>query len=282
MYNVENYLEECIQSVLNQTYTNLDIVVVNDGSTDGSAEICDRFAELDSRIRVFHTENRGAAQAKNLGVLQSLGEYVLFVDSDDISESRMIDTLHRQVEETGADIVIGNYYLYDENDGQCKFYVLEKDFCIEELSAQELINRQAGKWHLNASVFISPCVKLIKKQLLVQVPFTNGRRFDDEATIHRLFIKSRKTMFVNDNLYIYRVRQGSIMTSQFDISWVQDILQVFSLKLGDLVLAGLDTSVMRIRFVNILNEYKYLCETYNLTDTDEYREILFRLDLYKK
>ena len=115
MYNVENYLEECIQSVLNQTYTNLDIVVVNDGSTDGSAEICDRFAELDSRIRVFHTENRGAAQAKNLGVLQSLGEYVLFVDSDDIAESRMIDTLHRQVEETRADIVIGNYFIYDEN-----------------------------------------------------------------------------------------------------------------------------------------------------------------------
>ena len=118
--------------------------------------------------------------------------------------------------------------------------------------------------------------------MLLQVPFTNGRRFDDEATIHRLFIKSQKTIFVNDNLYIYRVRQGSIMTSQFDISWVQDILQVFSLKLADLILAGIDTSVMRTRFVNILNEYKYLCETYNLTDTDEYREILFRLDLCKK
>lgn len=72
------------------------------------------------------------------------------------------------------------------------------------------------------------------------------------------------------------------MTSQFDLSWVQDILQVFSLKLADLILAGIDTSVMRTRFINILNEYKYLCETYNLTDTDEYREILFRLDLCKK
>lgn len=156
VYNVENYLEECIQSVLNQTYTNLDIILVNDGSTDTSAEICDRFAEID------------------------------------------------------------------------------------------------------------------------------GRRFDDEATIHRLFIKSQKTIFVNDNLYIYRVRQGSIMTSQFDISWVQDILQVFSSKLADLLLAGIDTSVMRIRFVNILKEYKYLCENYNFTDTDEYREILFRLDLYRE
>lgn len=282
VYNVENYLEECIQSVLNQTYTNLDIVLGNDGSTDASAEICDRFAEIDDRARVFHTENRGAALAKNFGVTQALGEYVLFVDSDDIAEKRMVETLYRQVEETGADIVIGNYFLYDENDGQYKLYVLERDFCIEELSAQELIDRQAGKWHLNASAFIMPVFKLFKKDLLLQVPFTNGRRFDDEATIHRLFIKSQKTIFVNDNLYIYRVRKGSIMTSQFDLSWVQDILQVFSSKLADLLLAGIDTSIMRTRFINILNEYKYLCENYNFTDTDEYREILFRLDLFKE
>ncbi|WP_223715395.1 glycosyltransferase family 2 protein, partial [Streptococcus pneumoniae] len=109
-YNVENYLEECIQSVLNQTYTNLDIVLVNDGSTDASAEICARFAEIDGRVRVFHTENRGAALSKNFGVTQALGEYVLFVDSDDIAEKRMVETLYRQVEETGADIVIGNYF----------------------------------------------------------------------------------------------------------------------------------------------------------------------------
>lgn len=96
------------------------------------------------------------------------------------------------------------------------------------------------------------------------------------------FIKSQKTIFVNDNLYTYRVRKGSIMTSQFDLSWVQDILQVFSSKLADLLLGGVDTSVMRIRFVNILKEYKYLCKTYNLIHTDEYREILFRLDLYRE
>ena len=94
VYNVEN-LEECIRSVLNQTYTNLDIVLVSDGSTDASAEICDRFSELDSRVRVFHTENRGAALARNFGVTQALGEYVLFVDSDDIAEKRMVDTLQR-------------------------------------------------------------------------------------------------------------------------------------------------------------------------------------------
>ena len=94
VYNVEKQ-EECIQSVLNQTYTNLDIVLVSDGSTDASAEICERFSELDSRVRVFHTENRGAALAKNFGVTQALGEYVLFVDSDDIAEKRMVDTLQR-------------------------------------------------------------------------------------------------------------------------------------------------------------------------------------------
>ena len=282
VYNVENYLEESIQSVLNQTYTNLEIILVDDGSTDSSGTICDKFAEIDVRIRVFHIENRGAALAKNFGVTQALGEYVLFVDSDDIAEKRMIETLYKQIEKTGADIVIGNYYIYDENDGEFKFYVLGKDFCIEELSPQELIDRQAGYWHLNTSAFIMPTFKLFRRELLLQVPFVNVRHFDDEATIHRLFIKSKKTIFVNDNLYIYRVRQGSIMTSQFDISWVQDILQVFSLKLADLILANIDTEVMKKRFINILNDYRYFCETHNLIDTPEYREILFRLNLYEE
>ena len=98
VYNVENYLEESIQSVLNQTYTNLEIILVDDGSTDSSGTICDKFAEIDVRIRVFHTENRGAALAKNFGVTQALGDYVLFVDSDDIAERRMVEKLYKQIE----------------------------------------------------------------------------------------------------------------------------------------------------------------------------------------
>lgn len=282
VYNVENYLEESIQSVLNQTYTNLEIILVDDGSTDSSGTICDKFAEIDVRIRVFHIENRGAALAKNFGVTQASGEYVLFVDSDDIAEKRMIETLYKQIEKTGADIAIGNHYIYDENDGLFKFYVLEKDYCIEELSPQELIDRQAGYWHLNSTAFIMPTFKLFKKELLLQVPFVNVRHFDDEATLHRLFIKSKKTIFINDNLYMYRLRKGSIMTSQFDISFVQDILQVFSLKLADLILADIGTDVMKQRFINILNHYRSLCETYNFIDTLEYREILFRLNLYEE
>lgn len=113
-----------------------------------------------------------------------------------------------------------------------------------------------------------------------EISFTHGRRFDDEASTHRLYLRSKRTIFVNDNLYIYRTRSGSIMQTKFDISWAKDLVEVFSKKISDLVLAGLDVSVMRIRFVNLLKDYKQTLEYHQLTDTEEYKDICFRLNIF--
>lgn len=113
-----------------------------------------------------------------------------------------------------------------------------------------------------------------------EISFTHGRRFDDEASTHRLYLRSKRTIFVNDNLYIYRTRSGSIMQTKFDISWAKDLVEVFSKKISDLVLAGLDVSVMRIRFVNLLKDYKKTLEEYQMIDTEEYRDICFRLNIF--
>ena len=125
-----------------------------------------------------------------------------------------------------------------------------------------------------------PTFKLIKKELFKEVQFSNGRRFDDEATMHRFYLLASKIVFINDNLYLYRRRSGSIMRTEFDISWARDIVEVFSKKISDLVLAGLDVSVMRIRFVNLLKDYKQTLEYHHLTDTEEYKDICFRLKLF--
>ena len=234
----------------------------------------------DERVRVFHQENKGAAQAKNMGFSVAKGQYITIVDSDDVVKENMIENLYQQVQEKSADIVIGNYYNYDESDENFYFYVTGQDFCVEELSIQEIMNRQAGDWQFNSSAFILPTFKLIKKELFRQVQFSNGRRFDDEASTHRLFLRSKKTVFVNDNIYLYRRRSGSIMRSKFDLSWASDLVEVFSKKISDLVLAGLDISVMRIRFVNLLKDYKQTLEFHQLTDTEEYKDICFRLKLF--
>ena len=280
IYNTEKYLVECIESIREQTYSNIEIILVDDGSTDASIEICDEFSKKDSRVRVFHKENEGSAVAKNFGIQQSKGEYIILVDSDDTVSDKMIEVLYTHIKEKNADIAIGNYYIYDESDKNFYFYVTDKDFSVEELAIQEIMNRQAGDWQFNSSAFILPTFKLIKKELFKEVQFSNGRRFDDEATMHRFYLLASKIIFINDNLYRYRQRSGSIMRSKFDLSWARDLVEVFAKKISDLVLAGLDISVMRIRFVNLLKDYKQTLEYHQLTDTEEYRDICFRLNIF--
>lgn len=280
IYNTEKYLVECVESLRKQTYSNIEIILVDDGSTDTSIEICDGFAEKDSRVRVFHKKNEGVAVARNFGIQQSNGQYVVIVDSDDIAVDRMIEVLYTQIKENDADIAVGNYYIYDESDGNFYYYITDDDYCVEVLSSQELIDRQAGAWKWNSTAFMLTTFKLYKKVLFDDVSFTHGRRFDDEASTHRLFLRSKKTVFVNDNVYLYRRRSGSIMRSKFDLSWASDLVEVFSKKISDLVLAGLDVSVMRIRFVNLLKDYKQTLEYHHLTDTEEYKDICFRLKLF--
>lgn len=280
IYNTEKYLVECVESIRKQTYSNIEIILVDDGSTDASIEICDEFAEKDSRVRVFHKENEGVAVARNFGIQQSNGQYVVIVDSDDVAVDKMIEVLYTQIKENDADIAVGNYYIYDESDGNFYYYITEADYCVEVLSPQELIDRQAGAWKWNSTAFMLTTFKLYKKVLFDDVSFTHGRRFDDEASTHRLFLRSKKTVFVNDNLYLYRRRSGSIMRTEFDLSWARDLVEVFSKKISDLVLAGVDVSVMRIRFVNLLKDYKQTLEDHQLTDTEEYKDICFRLKLF--
>ena len=280
IYNTEKYLVECVESIRKQTYSNIEIILVDDGSTDASIEICDEFAEKDSRVRVFHKENEGVAVARNFGIQQSNGQYVVIVDSDDSAVVKMIEVLYTQIKENDADIAVGNYYIYDESDGNFYYYITEADYCVEVLSPQELIDRQAGAWKWNSTAFMLTTFKLYKKVLFDDVSFTHGRRFDDEASTHRLFLRSKKTVFVNDNVYLYRRRSGSIMRSKFDLSWARDLVEVFSKKISDLVLAGVDVSVMRIRFVNLLKDYKQTLEYHQLIDTEEYKDICFRLKLF--
>ena len=280
IYNTEKYLVECVESLRKQTYSNIEIILVDDGSTDASIEICDGFAEKDSRVRVFHKKNEGVAVARNFGIQQSNGQYVVIVDSDDVAVDKMIEVLYTQIKENDADIAVGNYYIYDESDGNFYYYITDDDYCVEVLSSQELIDRQAGAWKWNSTAFMLTTFKLYKKVLFDDVSFTHGRRFDDEASTHRLFLRSKKTVFVNDNVYLYRRRSGSIMRTEFDLSWARDLVEVFSKKISDLVLAGVDVSVMRIRFVNLLKDYKQTLEDHQLTDTEEYKDICFRLKLF--
>ncbi|HFH9454479.1 TPA: glycosyltransferase [Streptococcus agalactiae] len=144
VYNAAPYLEGCVNTILGQTYQVFEILLIDDGSTDTSASICDQLSLRDNRIRVFHIENGGASKARNFGLarISPESQFVTFVDSDDWVKENYLEVLLAQQEKYNADIVISNYYIYRETEDIFGYYITDKDFVIEEISAQTAIDRQ--------------------------------------------------------------------------------------------------------------------------------------------
>ena len=123
VYNVENYLNKCLDSLINQTYKNLEIIVINDGSIDNSGEICQEYAQKDNRIVYIEKENGGQSEARNMGLDRMTGSYVAFVDSDDWVELDYVEILYKKITEYQADIAVGNYYSFNESEGMYYFHI---------------------------------------------------------------------------------------------------------------------------------------------------------------
>lgn len=213
IYNVEQYVDKCIQSILNQTYQNLEIILVDDGATDCSGSIADSYAARDKRIKVFHKENGGLSDARNYGLNHVTGDYILFVDSDDFIENIMCERLLTVAISSNADMVSCNYYIYRGND----------DISIHTMSVQDDKRAFTGMdmlryYLLKTEPFDLNVVwnKLFKSELFngeVPVRFPKGRVQEDNFTIFRLFLNANTIVTVNNPLYYYVQRTGSIMAN---------------------------------------------------------------------
>ena len=207
IYNVENYLRQCLDSILNQTYLNIEIILVNDGSTDQSQSIIDQYIKKDCRCQAFIKENGGLSDARNYGMKYVKGEYVMFVDSDDWLDPSLVEVLISTSLKYEADIVQGsfyyaysNYLLYDnrwyqENDQPC---ILNRDVAMKELVVNERIKNFA--WG-----------KLFKASMIREVPFEFGVLFEDIFWMHQIIHHIYKYVMVHQPLYYYRQRENSIV-----------------------------------------------------------------------
>jgi len=199
IYKVEPYLRQCIDSILNQTYKDIEVLLIDDGSPDMCGIICDEYAEKDNRIRVFHTENRGLASARNLGLLEARGQYIGFVDSDDWIEPEMYEIMSGLLRETDADIcTCGLWHDSGINNEKNGF---NKTIYNEEEALEAMIDGEikTALWN-----------KLYRTQIFTGIAFPAGKVFEDIATIHFLISKSRKVTVSDAPLYHYRQRSGSI------------------------------------------------------------------------
>jgi len=206
VYNVKPYLPKCLDSICGQTYTNLEIIVVDDGSTDGSGIICDEYAAKDSRIKVIHQENGGLSVARNKGLDVATGEYIAFVDSDDWIDREMYKELYENLVKQGVDISMCSYIQHYPNRSRAKCNSGKTHVWTGREAIRELI---AGK-----RVATMVWDKLYNKSLFDEIRFPDGKIFEDAAIIYKLFAKSGKVSQVEKPYYHYLSRQGSIINQK--------------------------------------------------------------------
>lgn len=211
VYNVDSYLRECLDSILEQTYRNIEVIVVDDGSTDGSSSICDEYAKIDNRIVVTHQENGGPSSARNAGVALAKGKYIAFVDSDDVVSKRILEILSDIIKENDCDISVCQMTENQNEIGQKKKLVLER-FDFKEAVKQILIEDK-----LNTSA----CAKLFKRELFDGVIFPEGLIYEDFAKIYKVLLKAKKITLCNLPLYYYRDNKMSITKKDFDETRMQ-------------------------------------------------------------
>lgn len=208
IYKVEPYLHRCIESIISQTYKNLEIILVDDGSPDRCPEICDKYAQKDSRIKVFHKENGGLSDARNYGIKNSTGDYIGFVDSDDFIHETFYEKLLDMIKEHNADISICNLLRFKDY----------KDVLVDELLNCDIViltSTEALKALFTAKDYGSVMAwnKLYKSSLFkdYDICFPIHRIHEDNYTTYKLFYYSHKIVYTHDKLYYYLQRSTSIM-----------------------------------------------------------------------
>ncbi|MBR0163505.1 MAG: glycosyltransferase [Lachnospiraceae bacterium] len=198
VYNIERYLPECIESILEQTYRELEIILVDDGSTDQSGIICDRYAETDNRIRVIHKENGGLSSARNSGIDISCGSYLGFVDGDDCIHKQMYEILYRMIRISDAQIAACGY----SQDAAWSIKDYKDDVHYTAISKEEAINY--------GRIYIAAWNKLYKKDLFNTIRYPLGVLHEDEYVYHELLWRCSKVVYTEEKLYYYRKREESI------------------------------------------------------------------------
>ena len=212
VYKVGEYLERCVDSVINQTYTNLEIILVDDGSPDNCGKICDEYAEKDNRIKVIHKENGGAASSRNKGLDISTGRYICFVDSDDYVEKGFIERLYTLVTEKDADIAQCSYC---ETTGDSAGFVYS-DGGVSILCGEEMINDLYcdGERHIATVVLWT---KIYKREIFNQLRLPEGIMYEDEAIMPKILCSAKKIVVSQDRPYAYFMSENSVMRTPFSV-----------------------------------------------------------------
>ena len=208
VYRVEAYLDTCVRSVLDQTFSDFELILVDDGSPDRCGKMCDAYAAEDSRIHVIHQKNAGLSAARNAGTALAEGDYLAYIDSDDAVHPQYLERLYTAALKEGADIAVSRYTETDEAAGLSE---VAGEGAISE--AYEMMSGRDAAIRLMTKgerFMITAWGKLYKKKLAGELHYPPGRIFEDEYVTYRVFYQSERCVLLEAPLYSYRVRGGSI------------------------------------------------------------------------
>jgi len=207
VYNIESYIADCISSVLSQDYKSLEIILVDDGSSDNSGTICDEYALKDPRVKVIHKTNSGLSEARNAGIAASTGEYTLFLDGDDLwADPYAVSNLVSRINQTQADVLNFSYTKWFENSGISTPYFSN----VSDMPPTASLSAQLEYLSENGLYIASACNKMIRSSLLENLPFASGVSSEDILWCAKLMLCANSMDFVCSDFYVYRQRSNSI------------------------------------------------------------------------
>ena len=284
VYKVEKYLDTCVNSLVNQTQENIEIILVDDGSPDNCPKICDDWAKKDSRIKVIHKENGGLSDARNKALEIATGDYIGFVDSDDYVSLDMYKTLVELLEKNDADISICQYVRFTENDtpqftNDNEIYTFDNNIEVLKCMFSDKLVANAV-WD-----------KLYKKEIFDGIRFPVGMNYEDSYTTYKLILKANKFAITTSKFYGYMQRSNSIMAT-YSLKGLKNLMEVINTRYDDLknideLLYYLNISKLKYIYIfhawaaalrdkeiynseELVNEYKFFKKTINLKNFKGY------------
>ena len=278
IYNVEKYLRMCLDSIEQQTYSNIEVLLINDGSPDSSGEICQEYVARDSRFHYFEKENGGLSDARNYGIERSNGMYLTFVDSDDWLSLTYVEDLYQAAIRNDADTVVSHYTIYNESDRN--YYVHIWDDYYEKTCTGEELVLELPALELNGYIYITSWGILFKKELFNNIRFPKGKVIEDSRTNYKLFFRSNKVAYIHKEIYYHREGIESI-GSGVNEKLLTDVLECLLERLAIYTIKGWNYSDEKNNVMGCLRLRYQQAKENGLQDTEifrRYTEILSLVD----
>lgn len=277
IYNVENYLWSCLDSIAKQTYSNIEVLLVNDGSPDDSSSICQEFVAKDSRFRYIEKENGGLSDARNAGIAEAKGEFLSFVDSDDWIEPTYVEDLYRAALFNDAEVVVSNYQEFHQERNVYLIHLFE-DYYETHYSGEEVI-QQLPLLERKDFFFTTSWGILFARRLFDTISFPKGKTIEDTRTNYRLFAESSRLTYIHKVLYNYRVGVDSI-SSRITEKLLVDVLECLMERMAVYAVKGWNVADERENVLTNLKMRYNQAKEAGLQSTDifkRYAELLYLL-----